>query len=174
MSMHRFLIFSFVVLVSFISASSVAYATTIGDACGDTSPCSSGQTCSDSPVGVCVASPSQPVGTNPTGSSQPVGTNPSVTLINPLNSGNCAPNGDCLMNFLTKILEFVIRIGSVVVILMMVYVGYLFVTAQGEPGKITTARQALLWTLVGALILLGSQAIALAIKATVTAISTGG
>lgn len=96
-----------------------------------------------------------------------------TTLINPLNSGDCAPNENCLLNFLNKILEFVIRIGTVVVILMLVYVGYLFVVARGEPGKITEARQALLWTIVGALILLGSQAISKGIEATVKALSVG-
>ena len=77
------------------------------------------------------------------------------------------------MNFLNKILEFVISIGTVVVVLMTVYVGYLFVSAQGAPDKIKEARNALLWTIVGALILLGSQAIAIAIKATVQALSVG-
>ena len=100
-----------------------------------------------------------------------IGTN--VTLINPLNSGSCAPNENCLLNFLNKILEFVIRIGMVVVILMLVYVGYLFVVAQGSDTKITEARKALLWTIVGALILLGSQAIAIAIRETVQALSVG-
>ncbi|MEK7515891.1 MAG: hypothetical protein AAB555_03160, partial [Patescibacteria group bacterium] len=73
--------------------------------------------------------------------------------------------------FLNKILDFVIRIGTVVVILMTVYVGYLFVAAQGKEEKIRDARTALLWTLVGALILLGSQAIAKGIEATVKALS---
>ncbi|MEK7179833.1 MAG: hypothetical protein AAB689_02280 [Patescibacteria group bacterium] len=108
---------------------------------------------------------------NPNASS---GSGQNVMLINPLNSGGCTPNGDCLMNFLNKILEFVIRIGTVVVVLMTVYVGYLFVAARGEPAKITEARSALLWTVVGALILLGSQAIAIGIKATVQALSVGG
>ena len=61
----------------------------------------------------------------------------------------------------------------VVVILMLVYVGYLFVVAQGSDTKITEARKALLWTIVGALILLGSQAIAIAIRETVQALSVG-
>ena len=78
------------------------------------------------------------------------------------------------MDFLNRILAFVIRIGTVVVILMLVFVGYKFVAAQGEPGKITEARQMLLWTVVGALILLGAQAIAKGIEATVRALSTGG
>lgn len=114
-----------------------------------------------------------PANTNP--QNQPANTNPSsnVTLINPLNTGECAPNGNCLMNFLDRILEFVIRIGTVVVVLMTVYVGYLFVVAQGKEEKIREARTALLWTVVGALILLGSVAIKNGIVATVQALSVG-
>lgn len=96
-----------------------------------------------------------------------------VTLINPLNSGDCTPNGDCLMAFLNKILDLVIRIGSIAVILMLVWVGYLFVVAQGNGEKIAEARHALLWTLIGALILLGAKAISFGIEATVKALSVG-
>ena len=78
------------------------------------------------------------------------------------------------MSFLQSILDFVIKIGTVVVILMMVFVGYKFVVAQGAPDKIKEARDALLWTLIGALILLGSKAIAFGIEKTVQAISVGG
>lgn len=99
------------------------------------------------------------------GQKPPQGTN--VTLINPLKG-----SGD-LQKFLLNILDFVIRIGTVVVILMLVYVGYLFVAAQGKEDKIREARQALLYTLVGALILLGSKAIAFGIEATVQALSVG-
>ena len=96
------------------------------------------------------------------------GTGQDIKLINPLKgSGN-------LMSFLQSILDFVIKIGTVVVILMMVFVGYKFVVAQGAPDKIKEARDALLWTLVGALILLGSKAIAFGIEKTVQAISVGG
>lgn len=112
-----------------------------------------------------ISAPTQTSGGNPVGQN--------IRLINPLNTGECAPNENCLLNFLNKILEFVIRIGTVVVILMMVYVGYLFVVAQGKEEKIREARQALLWTVVGALILLGSQAIAKGIEATVKALSVG-
>ena len=76
-------------------------------------------------------------------------------------------------SFLLNILAFIIRIGTIIVILMTVFVGYKFVAARGEPGKITEARSALLWTVVGALILLGSQAIAIGIRATVQALSVG-
>ena len=99
--------------------------------------------------------------------------NPSVSLINPLGTSCNPANTDCLGNFLRSILAFVIRIGTVVVILMLVYVGYKFVTARGEPAEITKARTMLLWTVVGALILLGAQVIAVGITATVQSLGTG-
>ena len=95
-----------------------------------------------------------------------------VTLINPLNSGDCTPNGDCLRSFLMSILDFIIQIGGIAVILMLVYVGYLFVIAQGSETKITDAKNALLWTGIGALILLGSKAISLGIEQTVKALGS--
>lgn len=87
--------------------------------------------------------------------------NTGTTLFNPLGTNAS------LENLLISILSFVVRIGSIVVVLMMVYIGFLFVTAQGDPGRISEARSAFFWTVVGALVLLGSQAIALGIKATV-------
>lgn len=99
--------------------------------------------------------------------SQPNTTGKNITLINPLKSGTS------IESFLNNILAYVIRIGTIVVILMIVYVGYLFVIAQGKPGEIEKARTALLWTVVGALILLGSQAIAISIKATVVQLGGG-
>ena len=92
----------------------------------------------------------------------------SRTLINPLGQGAT------LSSFVSSILQLVVKIGSIVIIFMIIYVGFLFVVARGESGKIITARRALLYTLIGALVLLGAQAIALGIQATVQALSTGG
>jgi heme/copper-type cytochrome/quinol oxidase subunit 2 len=92
----------------------------------------------------------------------------SVTLINPL-----GPGGSSLETFLNSILDIVIRIGSIVVVVMLVYVGFLFVAAQGNSTKLEAARKALLWTVIGALILLGAKALAVGIKATVQALSAG-
>jgi Type IV secretion system pilin len=92
------------------------------------------------------------------------GSGSGITLINPLGSGGS------LESFLGNILDFVIRIGTIVVILMLVFVGFKFVTAQGSDTKITEARGMLLWTVVGALILLGAKAIQVGITATVKAL----
>ena len=98
-------------------------------------------------------------------------TNPSsnsnVTLVNPLGTGTD------LNSLLNSILQFVVRIGAIVVVLMLVFVGYKFVAARGNPTAISEARNMLLWTIVGALILLGAQVIAMGIQATVQSLSTG-
>ena len=99
-----------------------------------------------------------------------VNTGSNVTLLNPLGTSCNSTNTDCLEKFLINILDFVVRIGSIVVILMLVFVGYKFVTAQGNDSKIIEARSMLLWTVVGALILLGAKAIAIGIQATVQAL----
>jgi hypothetical protein len=96
-----------------------------------------------------------------------------ITLLNPLGPINCT-GSDCLMSFIATLLSFIARIGSVVIILALVYVGFQFVTAQDNPTKLNNAKTALQWTIIGGLILLGSQAIAMAIQATVQAISVGG
>lgn len=77
------------------------------------------------------------------------------------------------MALLMRILAFVIRIGSIVVVFMLVYVGYLFATGAANPDRIKQAKEGLMVTIIGALILLGSQAIALGIQATVKALSVG-
>lgn len=90
----------------------------------------------------------------------------SVSLINPLKAGTS------IESFLNSILDFVIRIGSIIVILMIVFVGYKFVVAQGKPDKIEEAKKMLLWTIIGALVLIGAKVISSGILATVQ--SLGG
>ena len=82
-------------------------------------------------------------------------------LVNPLKSINS------LEDLLTAILDAVVRIGSIILVLALVYVGFLFVVAQGAEEKIRNAKTALLWTIIGGLILLGASAIGAVISATV-------
>ena len=74
------------------------------------------------------------------------------------------------MAFLNNILDFIINIGVVVIVLMIIFVGFKFVMAQGSDSKISDARNMLLWTVIGALVLLGAKAISLGILATVQAL----
>ena len=82
-------------------------------------------------------------------------------LINPLN------NIDSLEDFMLAILRGVVRLGSIILVLALVYTGFLFVVAQGNQEKISGARSALMWTVIGGLVLLGAEAIGLVISATV-------
>lgn len=91
-------------------------------------------------------------------------TQSSGTLLNPLKAGTSIPA------LLADILQIVIQVGSVVVVLMIVYTGFKYVMARGNPGEVGKAHEMLKWTVIGALVLLGSQAIASAIQATVTAL----
>ncbi len=75
-----------------------------------------------------------------------------------------------LYDFLLAILNSVVFIMFPVIVLMLVYTGFLFVSAQGKPEKLSTARKVFIWTLIGGLVILGSKALALAIQATVEAL----
>ncbi len=74
---------------------------------------------------------------------------------------------DTLEEFLLAILNVVVYIMYPIIVLMIVYTGFLFVAAQGNPTKLQEARRALIWTVIGALVVLGSKALALAIKGTI-------
>lgn len=102
--------------------------------------------------------------TTPGGSNQSSGAIP--TLQNPLHNINSFDD------LLSAILAGVVRIGAVLLVLMLVYVGFLFVVAQGNPEKVSQARSALIWTVIGGLILLGAEAIHQVIQSTVNSITS--
>lgn len=85
-------------------------------------------------------------------------------LTNPLNSINSLPD------LLDAILKAVVQIGSIILVLALVYVGFQFVVAQGNEEKLKSARSALMWTVIGGLVLLGAQVIESVILTTVKAL----
>ena len=72
-----------------------------------------------------------------------------------------------IYSFLTALLELATYIAFPIIVLFIVYVGFLFVSAQGKPEAIQKAQKYFFWAIVGALIVLGAQALAYAIEATV-------
>lgn len=76
-----------------------------------------------------------------------------------------------LWDLVVKILELVVRLGWIFVTFMLIYVGFLFVSAQGNDEKLKSARSALVWTVIGGLILLGAQSIAYFLQATATSLT---
>jgi hypothetical protein len=77
-----------------------------------------------------------------------------------------------LPDLLNALLDFAITIGGIIVTIMLVFVGFKFVAAQGNSEKLTEARTMLLWTVIGALILLGAKAIEVGIVATVNSLAS--
>jgi hypothetical protein len=67
----------------------------------------------------------------------------------------------------TIVNDILMPIGGVVAVMMIMYAGFMYVTASGDPGKIKTAHEALKWAVIGAAILLGAWVISKAIIATV-------
>lgn len=82
------------------------------------------------------------------------------TICNPINAKS-------INEVIKKILEGVIKIGIPIIALMIIYCGFLFVSARGNSKELETAKRSLTYTLIGAAILLGSWAIAQLISDTV-------
>ena len=94
------------------------------------------------------------------------------TICNPAGGTICNPIGESdLTSFIQKLLEGLLKIGIPIVALAVIYCGFLFVAARGNKESLTKAKDALLYTLIGAAILLGSWAIATLISNTVLKLS---
>ena len=99
------------------------------------------------------------------GENNPPGAGGSGRITNPLNTG------DSLSGLITAILNnIVMPIGAVLCVVWIIYAGFLYVTAQGNPKAIEKAHSTLLWALVGTGILLGAAGISKVVENTVKSI----
>lgn len=86
-----------------------------------------------------------------------------IKLTNPLKSGT-----NNLFDFIKLIVNNVLLpIGGVVATMYIIYSGFLFVTAMGDPKKIETAKASFTYAVIGTAILLGAWAISEGIAATI-------
>ena len=136
-----------------------------GTSCNSLHPCPTGYSCNVN--NVCEATGGTTQQTQPSQGGGSSSSGQPNQLFNPLGKGAS------LSTLLVDILQLVIRIGTVAIVLMLVVVGFMFVTAAGNTTQITKARNALMWTIIGALLLLGSEALAQGICATVQALGGG-
>lgn len=84
------------------------------------------------------------------------------SLQNPLKDGFTS-----IPDFLAALLGVVIYIAKPIIVIMIIYSGFLFIKAQGKPEDLTTARKAIMWTLIGAAVILGASLLSNAISGTV-------
>jgi hypothetical protein len=94
-----------------------------------------------------------------------------VKICDPSGGKICNPIGqDSIKDFIIVILQGVLKIAIPVVVLALIYSGFLFVVARGNPEELSKAKSALLYTIIGTGVLLASIAIAELIARTVTSL----
>lgn len=88
------------------------------------------------------------------------GTSNPIVIPNPLK----APSITC---FLKDVLDIIFILGSILIVLVLIFAGLLFITAQGNPAKIKTAKSAFFTAIIGAALILGAWALGQLIATTV-------
>jgi hypothetical protein len=87
---------------------------------------------------------------------------------NSINIGLTNPiKADSVSEVMLKFFQILIELGAVVVTLAIIYAGFLFVMAKGNPEELNKAKSTLFWTIIGSLVLLGAQVIADIIEKTI-------
>ena len=67
---------------------------------------------------------------------------------------------DSIEKFLVAILNIIIVIATPIVVIFIILAGFKYVTAHGNPAKITEATQALTYAIIGGVLIIGAVAIA--------------
>jgi hypothetical protein len=94
-----------------------------------------------------------------------------IAIPNPFKGCPPSPAKCDLMTLITSILNNVVMpIAAVGVVMWIIYAGFTFITAQGKPAEIEKAKARLLWSLIGAGILLGAAAISKVVETTINAL----
>ncbi len=88
----------------------------------------------------------------------------SATLQNPLRVNT-------LTDLLLAILDILLILAVPVIIFFIIYAGFLYVTAQGNATKISDANRALLYAIIGGVIVLGARVIGALIQNTVNSVT---
>ena len=86
-----------------------------------------------------------------------IGCNPAVEICNPIQSSTFA-------DLMAKIADIAAKIGLPLVVVFMIYAGFLFVSARGDEEQLKKAKTTFFWAVIGALLVVGAVAISLAIE----------
>jgi hypothetical protein len=94
-----------------------------------------------------------------------VGSPPTIVTVRFDNPFRASGN---LFELLTNVIDnIILPIGGMLAVLAFIWSGFMYVTAQGNEAKLKTANRALLYTVIGTALLLGSWVIAIMIEATI-------
>ena len=81
-----------------------------------------------------------------------------IAIQNPLGTGTTG-TGTTIPSLITSILGSLMLIGAPISILLIVFVGFKFVMAQGKESELNTAKQNFLYTILGIVIFFGATLI---------------
>lgn len=93
-----------------------------------------------------------------------------------INNLLAAPQGALIENplkfnsiaeLINAVLGLVVNLGTPLLVLAFVYVGFLFVYARGNETELAKAKQAFFWTVIGAALVLGAFVISAVIQNTI-------
>ena len=109
-----------------------------------------------------------PETTNPSPTTAPGGNIDEINILftNPI-GGSGGTGINSIGELIEAILRIIVTIGIPIIVLAIIYTGFLFVKAMGKPEKVKEAREAFTWVVVGAIVVLASFVIAEAIEATI-------
>lgn len=79
---------------------------------------------------------------------------------------------DDFSEFVLAVTEAAVDVIMPFVFIAFIYTGFLFVRAQGKPDEIKKAQQSLMWSVIGAAILLGAYGFSEIIRSTISTITT--
>lgn len=77
-----------------------------------------------------------------------------------------------LSSLLLALVDLIFLIGVPIIVVFVIYSGFLFVSAGDNESEVGKAKTVFIWTIIGALVFLGAKAIALAIQGTITSLGT--
>ena len=77
---------------------------------------------------------------------------------------------DTVPRFLLALVDLIFLIAVPIIVMCIIYGGFLFVMAGDNESQITKARTVILWTIIGAGVLLGAKALELAVQSTICAL----
>ena len=86
-------------------------------------------------------------------------------LTNPLDSSISS-----IPDFFRVLIEIILVFAIPFIVFFIIYAGFLYVTAQGNPEKIKKAHNALLYALIGGLLILGANVLLIIITNTINQI----
>lgn len=103
-------------------------------------------------------------------------------ILMPFRSASALTTGGGLQNpikinsipeLITAIIDIIIAVGTPIAVLFLIYAGFKFVLARGNESELTKAKEMLVWTIIGIVILLGAKVLSVVIEGTITQLTEG-